>query len=58
MTYTIYILNGRNLNRLGKRDAVYHNTLVSKTATAVMTGFGTYGYLPALDWLKGRVGPA
>jgi len=29
---------------------------VSRTATAVMAGFGTDGYLLALDWMAARLG--
>ena len=90
MTKPIYVLNGPNLNRLGKREpeiygtttlaeveamcrqaagghplefrqsnaehqivdwiheAIYHNSLVSRVATAVLAGLGPDGYPTAV----------
>jgi 3-dehydroquinate dehydratase II len=46
MSQLIYVLNGPNLHQ---REAIYHNSLVSKTATAVMAGLGAAGYGVAVD---------
>jgi len=45
-----------HISNVHKREAVYHDSLVSAPVTAVMAGFGTDGYLLALDWMKGRLG--
>jgi 3-dehydroquinate dehydratase II len=44
-----------HISNVHQREAVYHNSLVSAPVTAVMAGFGTDGYLLALDWMKGRI---
>jgi 3-dehydroquinate dehydratase II len=43
-----------HISNVHQREAVYHDSLVSAPVTAVMAGFGTDGYLLALDWIKGR----
>ena len=47
-----------HISNVHQREAVYHDSLVSAPVTAVMAGFGTYGYLMALDWMKHRLTPA
>ena len=47
-----------HISNVHQREAVYHDSLVSAPVTAVMAGFGTYGYLMALDWMKHRATPA
>src|SRR5579862_9766053 len=44
-----------HISNVHQREAIYHNSLVSAPVTAVMAGFGTDGYLLALEWLKSRV---
>ena len=44
-----------HITNVHQREAVYHHSMVSKIATAVMAGFGTDGYLLALEWLAGRL---
>ncbi|WP_430244499.1 type II 3-dehydroquinate dehydratase [Neorhizobium sp. DAR64861/K0K2] len=37
-----------HISNVHQREEIYHKSLVSKTATAVMAGFGAYGYRLAL----------
>jgi 3-dehydroquinate dehydratase-2 len=37
-----------HISNIHQREAIYHNSLVSKTATAVIAGLGAYGYRLAL----------
>lgn len=37
-----------HISNVHQREEIYHKSLVSKTATAVMAGFGAYGYRVAL----------
>lgn len=43
-----------HISNVHQREAVYHDSLVSAPVTAVMAGFGTDGYILALEWMKGR----
>lgn len=45
-----------HITNVHAREEIYHRSLVSRTATAVMAGFGTNGYLMALDWMAERLG--
>jgi 3-dehydroquinate dehydratase II len=45
-----------HITNVHAREEIYHRSLVSRTATAVMAGFGTDGYLMALDWMAQRLG--
>ncbi len=45
-----------HITNVHAREEIYHRSLVSRTATAVMAGFGTDGYLLALDWMAARLG--
>jgi 3-dehydroquinate dehydratase-2 len=38
-----------HISNIHQREAIYHNSLISKTATAVMAGFGPGGYGIAID---------
>jgi 3-dehydroquinate dehydratase-2 len=44
-----------HLSNIHKREAIYHHSLVSKTADAVIAGLGADGYLLALDALARRL---
>ena len=44
-----------HISNVHAREAVYHNSLMSKVVTAVMAGFGTRGYVLALDWMSERL---
>jgi 3-dehydroquinate dehydratase-2 len=37
-----------HISNVHKREEIYHRSLVSRTATAVMAGFGAYGYRLAM----------
>ena len=37
-----------HISNVHKREEIYHKSLVSRAATAVMAGFGAYGYRLAL----------
>ncbi|ARO13840.1 3-dehydroquinate dehydratase II [Ketogulonicigenium robustum] len=37
-----------HISNVHRREAIYHNSLVSKVATAVMAGFGPRGYATAV----------
>jgi len=49
-----------HISNIHQREAIYHNSLVSRTATAVMAGLGPDGYGIAIDamamLLQGRKG--
>ncbi|OAK61411.1 3-dehydroquinate dehydratase [Variovorax paradoxus] len=47
-----------HITNVHARDAVYHNSLISKVATAVVAGMGTDGYIHALDWMAARTAKA
>ena len=38
-----------HLSNIHTREAIYHHSLVSKTATAVIAGLGAQGYIYAVD---------
>lgn len=44
-----------HITNVHRREKLYHNSLISGVVTAVMAGFGTDGYLLALDWIAGRL---
>jgi 3-dehydroquinate dehydratase-2 len=41
-----------HISNVHKREEIYHNSLVSKTATAVMAGLGPSGYEIAIDAMQ------
>ena len=47
-----------HLSNIYKREPFRHTSYVSPLAEAVLCGFGAEGYLMALDYLAGRLGPA
>jgi len=38
-----------HISNVHTRESIYHNSLVSRTATGIVIGFGAYGYELALD---------
>ncbi len=44
-----------HISNVHTREEIYHKSLVSRAATAVMAGFGSFGYLMALDWMADRL---
>jgi 3-dehydroquinate dehydratase-2 len=44
-----------HISNVHKREPIYHNSLVSKVATAVMAGFGADGYATAVGALLGMI---
>ena len=47
-----------HISNVHAREAVYHTSLISPVATAVMAGFGTEGYLMALTWISMKLAKA
>jgi 3-dehydroquinate dehydratase II len=45
-----------HITNVHKREAIYHNSYVSKAATAVMMGFGAKGYAVAVQAMREMVG--
>ena len=44
-----------HISNIHRRDAVYHNSLMSKVATAVMMGLGPDGYRAAIEAMVRRL---
>lgn len=44
-----------HISNIHKREAYYHNSFVSKVATAVMAGFGPEGYGIAVQAIEGMI---
>lgn len=44
-----------HLSNIHRREEIYHHSLVSKVATAVIAGLGADGYPLAVGWLKTRI---
>jgi 3-dehydroquinate dehydratase-2 len=44
-----------HISNIHRREAHYHNSLVSKVATAVMAGFGPQGYQLAMRAMAGMI---
>ncbi|GGB12438.1 3-dehydroquinate dehydratase [Brucella endophytica] len=42
-----------HISNIHRREAYYHNSFVSKAATAVMAGFGPTGYVIAVQAIEG-----
>lgn len=40
-----------HISNVHARESIYHNSLISKVVTAVVAGFGTAGYVIALEWI-------
>lgn len=45
-----------HITNIHKREAIYHNSYVSRAATAVMAGFGAKGYATAVQALRDLTG--
>jgi 3-dehydroquinate dehydratase-2 len=45
-----------HISNIHRREAIYHHSLVSKVATAVIAGLGAAGYATAVQAMKGLVG--
>ncbi len=45
-----------HISNIHKREAIYHNSLVSKVATGVMAGFGAEGYRLAVRAIVSMIG--
>lgn len=41
-----------HISNVHTRESIYHNSLVSCTATGLVVGFGSYGYEMALDAMR------
>jgi len=44
-----------HISNVHRREALYHNSLVSKVATAVMAGLGPDGYRAAVEAMVRRL---
>ena len=44
-----------HLSNIHRRESMYHNSLVSKAADAVIAGLGAFGYLVALDAISDKL---
>ncbi len=44
-----------HISNIHRRDPIYHHSLVSTTATAVIAGLGAYGYELAIDAMRRQV---
>jgi 3-dehydroquinate dehydratase II len=47
-----------HITNVHRREAIYHNSLVSKVATAVIAGLGPDGYRTAVEAMLRRLGAA
>jgi 3-dehydroquinate dehydratase II len=47
-----------HISNIHKREEIYHRSLVSRTATAVIAGLGPEGYGTAVEALRRMLGPA
>jgi len=47
-----------HISNIHTRESIYHNSLVSRTATGLVVGFGAYGYELALDAMHHLLTPA
>jgi len=45
-----------HLSNIHQREEIYHNSLISRTATAVIAGLGPAGYEYAIDAVHRRIG--
>src|SRR3954465_3105751 len=45
-----------HISNIHKREAMYHNSLVSKVATAIIAGLGARGYPAAIRAMRDLVG--
>jgi 3-dehydroquinate dehydratase-2 len=47
-----------HISNVHTRESIYHNSLISRTATGLVVGFGAYGYEMALDAMRHLLGAA
>jgi len=45
-----------HISNIHRREPIYHRSLVSTAATAVIAGLGAHGYVAALEAMKGILG--
>ena len=45
-----------HISNVHARESIYHNSLISRVATAIMIGFGAAGYELAIQAMAGMVG--
>ncbi|NTJ44724.1 3-dehydroquinate dehydratase [Agrobacterium larrymoorei] len=46
-----------HISNVHARESIYHNSLISRTATGIMIGFGARGYELAIEAMAGMVAP-
>jgi 3-dehydroquinate dehydratase II len=44
-----------HLTNIHQREAIYHNSLISRTATGVIAGLGAHGYVLAIEAIANRL---
>lgn len=47
-----------HISNVHARESIYHNSLISRTATGIMIGFGARGYELAIEAMAGMVRPS
>lgn len=47
-----------HISNVHARESIYHNSLISRTATGIMIGFGARGYELAIEAMAGMVEPS
>lgn len=47
-----------HISNVHARESIYHNSLISRTATGIMIGFGARGYELAIEAMAGMVTPS
>ena len=47
-----------HISNVHARENIYHNSLISRTATGIMIGFGARGYELAIEAMAGMVEPS
>ncbi len=47
-----------HISNVHARESIYHNSLISRTATGIMIGFGARGYELAIEAMAGMVKPS
>jgi 3-dehydroquinate dehydratase-2 len=46
-----------HISNVHARESIYHHSLISRTATGIVIGFGAFGYEMALEAMSGLVQP-
>lgn len=47
-----------HISNVHARESIYHNSLISRTATGIMIGFGARGYELAIEAISGMINPS